>query len=227
MVVVFALLGWAVGCALSWASDWLPRYAQNPPEIPPGRPHLSALWQMLRGRRPHGWMLHLALEVGTGLFFALAFAWFGWVPALWLTLAAASFFLLVALIDAKYRLVLNIITYPALVIFLLTNIFLLRQSPLHAILGGALAFSIFFLTAWLKPGQLGFGDVKLATVIGVAFGFPGVLWALLVGAGAGGVAVLVLLVSRRGGLATTIPYAPFLCFGAVVVLVARPLLGLP
>jgi prepilin signal peptidase PulO-like enzyme (type II secretory pathway) len=50
-------------------------------------------------------------------------------------------------------------------------------------------------------------------------GFPYILWALLAGTGAAGVAAIWLM--RRGASAKTrIPYAPFLCLGAQVALVA-------
>lgn len=88
---------------------------------------------------------------------------------------------------------------------------------MSALLGAGFAFFIFFMTARLKPGQLGMGDVKLATLIGFGFGFPGVLIALVIGAGAGALAAVWLL-ARKSSTSRTIPYAPFLCLGALAVL---------
>jgi prepilin signal peptidase PulO-like enzyme (type II secretory pathway) len=77
---------------------------------------------------------------------------------------------------------------------------------------------------------LGGGDVKLALLIGLALGFPTVLWALLVGVGSGAVtAVTLLIISRRQpqkqawNRKSQIPYAPFLCLGAIIALLYNPL----
>jgi leader peptidase (prepilin peptidase)/N-methyltransferase len=65
---------------------------------------------------------------------------------------------------------------------------------------------------------MGAGDVKLAALIGVVMGFPQVLWALTLGVLAGGLGAVVVLASGKGGLKSYIPYGPFLCLGAVLVL---------
>jgi len=67
------------------------------------------------------------------------------------------------------------------------------------------------------------GDVNLALLIGVTVGFPGVLWALLLGAGLGAIVAIYLITTRRGKGDTMIAYAPYLCFGVMVLLLLRPL----
>jgi leader peptidase (prepilin peptidase)/N-methyltransferase len=226
MVLVAGLFGIVAGWVITLASDWLPRFSQERVDVKKTKNHQPAFWQVfVKGERPVWWKLHLGTEILTGLVVAVAFSQYGNASDFWFLLTEVIVFILIAVIDAKYRLILNVITYPSLGIFFLADIFLLRQSPLHVILGASLAFSIFYLTAVLKPGELGFGDVKLATVIGITFGFPSVLWAFLLGAGAGGIVAIYLLIKRRAGLKTTIPYAPFLCFGAVVFILIRPLFG--
>jgi leader peptidase (prepilin peptidase)/N-methyltransferase len=64
---------------------------------------------------------------------------------------------------------------------------------------------------------MGFGDVKLAAVLGLYLGFLG--WGnLLVGAFAafvfGGVFGLVLMLIRRAGRKSTIPFGPWMILGA-------------
>jgi prepilin signal peptidase PulO-like enzyme (type II secretory pathway) len=66
---------------------------------------------------------------------------------------------------------------------------------------------------------MGAGDVKLAALIGLMVGFPRVLWALALGVLAGGVTSILLLLFRLRGLKSYIPYAPFLCSGAIITLV--------
>jgi leader peptidase (prepilin peptidase)/N-methyltransferase len=84
---------------------------------------------------------------------------------------------------------------------------------------GSLAAGGFFLVfALLRPGGLGFGDVKLALFIGALLGWD-VIPALLIGTLASAVFAIALLV-REGAAARkrTIPLGPFLAAGALVTL---------
>lgn len=138
--------------------------------------------------------------------------------------ASCGFLLLVSVIDVLHRRVPNGLIYPALVGMLLLQAFASPSARLAAGLGGLLAFGLFYLTARLRPGELGGGDVKLAAVIGLAFGFPQMLWALLLGAGAGAAAAVLLLFGLRWTRQRQMPYAPFLCLGALAVLLVDPML---
>jgi leader peptidase (prepilin peptidase)/N-methyltransferase len=95
-------------------------------------------------------------------------------------------------------------------------------DALAVLVGGAFGFAIFAAVALVRPGELGGGDVKLATWIGFVFGFPNALWALMVGVFAGGAIAVVLLASHRGDSKSEMPYAPFLCLGALVALLYNP-----
>ena len=156
------------------------------------------------------------------LFSALVFADL-WVQqgASWqlLELAFYSFvFVLIALIDLKHRLILNVVIYPAILITLLIRLLSPQPGILSALLGGAFGLLLFLVVMLVGRGALGAGDVKLAAFIGLVVGFPQVLWALALGILAGGVAAVIVLITRRGGLKSYIPYAPFLCLGALCVL---------
>lgn len=138
-------------------------------------------------------------------------------------LLAAAFLLVVAYIDLKQRRIPNALIYPALGVMLLFHLLVRLQSPLATLLGGGLAFLMFALAAWLRPGDLGGGDIKLATLLGITFGFPVVLWALLVGVGSGAVVAVVMIIGGGRGRKTHIPYGPFLCLGAIIALFYNPL----
>lgn len=130
---------------------------------------------------------------------------------------ASAFFVVIAVIDMRRRIIPNALVYPAILITLALRLLVLRDDPRGVLLGGVLAFGVFALTAYLKPGGIGGGDTKLAALIGFLFGFPGVLYALLIGGTAGALVAVTLLVrgkTKDFGL----PYAPFLCAGALVVL---------
>lgn len=92
-----------------------------------------------------------------------------------------------------------------------------------AAVAGAIAVAFFWLV-WRVSGGLGFGDVRLAGLIGIVTGTAGVslaLWSFLLGALAG--AVWGLLVRWRRGADGPFPYGPALLLGPLLaVVVSRP-----
>ncbi|MGI8551742.1 MAG: prepilin peptidase, partial [Dehalococcoidia bacterium] len=70
------------------------------------------------------------------------------------------------------------------------------------------------------PG-FGLGDVKLAALIGLILGLPGVGTGLLLGVLLGGVGAAFLLLTHRAGLRTAIAYGPYLASGAIIEMLAR------
>ena len=215
-----ALVGLQIAIAAIWVSDILPRLSASArphlQETPPAPHLLSPRWRWLHGS---------SLLVSAGFY---AYLWWRYGPSGQNLLLGGlyGFLLLITLIDVKYRLVLNVLTYPAIGLTLAVHL-VMRSSEMRAVLVGAgLAFSIFFLTALIRPGDLGGGDVKLAALIGLWHGFPGVLWALLMGVGVGGVATAWLNLANRQDQNGHVPYAPFLCVGALVAFLYNPIPGL-
>lgn len=133
---------------------------------------------------------------------------------LWLfTLALAA----IAVIDLEHRLVLNVMLGPLAVLALVLNS--VYGPGLGATLtGGAFGLGLFMVVGIIGRGKLGAGDVKLAGVIGLMVGWPGVMAALLLGVVLGGLAALLLLVSRRATRKSSMAYAPYLVAGALWVL---------
>jgi leader peptidase (prepilin peptidase)/N-methyltransferase len=88
-----------------------------------------------------------------------------------------------------------------------------------AAIGGAVAFAFFFLIWWFVPKGMGYGDVRLAGLIGIATGYLSLLHAylaFLAGFVLGllfGVGMMVVFASGRR---TRIPFAPALAAGAVL-----------
>ncbi|MGH8912561.1 MAG: prepilin peptidase [Acidimicrobiia bacterium] len=95
----------------------------------------------------------------------------------------------------------------------------------------ALAFSGFFLLVYLAArGGFGFGDVKLAVLLGLFLGYLGwdrLLVAGFVTAAVGGLMALVAVVAGHAGAKTEIPYGPAMILGAWVTIVGgQPLVDL-
>lgn len=176
------------------------------------------------------------VELGTGLAFA-AVAWrlhrldlLSAGPAyLWFTGAGIA----LALIDLDVRRLPNAIvlpSYPVLVILLAGSAAWQHDWwPLvRALVGCVGLFALYLLLVLVHPAGMGWGDVKLAGLLGLVLAY--LSWtALLVGAFAGfllGAAVAVgMLASGRAGRKSALPFGPFMIAGVFVALFAAPALG--
>ncbi|MFJ8883373.1 prepilin peptidase [Streptomyces sp. NPDC102402] len=142
--------------------------------------------------------------------------------AVWLLLAPVA--VLLAVIDRRVHRLPDTLTLPLAVVtaVLLGGAALLPEhggSWISALLGGAALGGFYFLLFLINPNGMGFGDVKLALALGVALGwygwgvlcaggFAGFLFGALYGAG--------LMLARRAGRRTGIPFGPFMIAGALV-----------
>jgi leader peptidase (prepilin peptidase) / N-methyltransferase len=92
---------------------------------------------------------------------------------------------------------------------------------LRAVLGAVALFGFFFALAMASPRSMGFGDVKLAGVLGMVLGYFS-WWTLVVGAFAGFVLGAVvgigLMLGGSAGRKTAIPFGPFMVAGALLAL---------
>ena len=159
-------------------------------------------------------------EIVTGALFGLLFWYFGLTIDYAVVVFYSCVFLLLAVIDLEHRLLLNIILYPMMPAALLISGFWPGgQGVVYALIGGVAAFAIFLIIAIVSRGGMGFGDVKMAGLIGLATGFPYVFAALLAAIISGGVVAIILLLTGRKGRKQGIPFGPFLAFGAVVSLI--------
>ncbi|HEY8675628.1 MAG TPA: A24 family peptidase [Candidatus Dormibacteraeota bacterium] len=133
-------------------------------------------------------------------------------------------FLQIVGFDLKHRLILNRITYPAVVVAMALSFVSPGLTVANAI-AGCLAIGGFFLVMnVVSRGGIGLGDAKLGALVGAVCGIGldldhiAAVYAVLYGIFLGGFVALVLLVLRLRGFKDPIPYGPFLCVGAALVL---------
>lgn len=136
-------------------------------------------------------------------------------------LAAGVLAVLVVLasIDLQARVLPNRIVYPATALVLAWQLAFFPERAPEWLLAGLGAGLFFLIPAFIRPGSIGMGDVKLAVLLGAALGRD-VLTALTVGCLALLPVAIWLVVRGRGVRDTTVPFGPFLTFGAAVVLLA-------
>lgn len=130
--------------------------------------------------------------------------------------------LLAGVIDWEQRLLPNPLLLLAAGIALLlagVRIASVAAALLGAAVAGGCMLAAYAGGRWYAgagaPPALGFGDVKLAAVLGLALGVQAVLPALLAGVLLAGAAALLLRVGRGYQPGGFMPYAPWLLLGAL------------
>ncbi len=190
-------------------------------------------WLVLRGRcrtcREPISARYPLVELLTGLLFAAMALRFNegdelWVLPAFLVLTASL--VAVSGIDIDHHRIPNKIVYPTL--FILAPLFVMAaagtgewDSLLRAAYGGGIAFGILFLIHVAAPKGMGFGDVRLAGVLGVALGWLGlghVFVGLFLGFLTSSVISLALIGLKIRSRKDRIPFGPFLALGAVLAI---------
>ncbi len=100
----------------------------------------------------------------------------------------------------------------------------------RALLGGLGAWGALFVLHMISPAGMGFGDVRLALLLGLDLGWLGarqVFLGIFAGFILAAVVGLALLATRKKGRRDAVPFGPFLAAGTVFVLLGGDsLLGL-
>lgn len=256
-VIVGGVLGLAVGSFLNVVAYRLPAGGSlvAPPSACPDcgaaiRPFDNipvVSWLLLRGRcrdcRKPISARYPIVEALTGLLFlAVALRFLpgviagGHPVAGGLTLIAFLYFAAIsvtlALIDIDTRTLPNRIVLPAYAIGGIPLILSLMivgdwERVVSAVVGCAGLFTFYLLLALARPGGMGFGDVKLAGVIGLYLGSLG--WAQLVIGGfaaflLGGLFGIALALGRRVTRRSGIPFGPWMLAGAWIGIFAGGLI---
>ena len=123
-------------------------------------------------------------------------------------------------------------TYPVLAVLLITAGLVSGDLPalLRALVGSVATFAAFYVLALAYPGGMGFGDVKLAGLVGGLLAYVAYP-VLLVGMAAAFLlgALIGVAASMRGRATrkTAVPFGPFMVAGALAALfVGAPLADL-
>lgn len=161
----------------------------------------------------------LWVDIGT----ASLFGYLCWHYGLSVELAIASFycclFIVIMVIDMEHQLILNKVTYPAMVTALLIAIFSSEPGIVNAAIGGGIGLGLFLLVAVASRGGMGLGDVKLAALIGLVTGYPLIFIALVLAIVIGGLVAVMLLIFKKKKGKEGIPYGPYLSLAAMATLV--------
>ena len=153
-------------------------------------------------------------------------------PVAWVVVLLTPVLLLLTVVDWRTRLLPRVVVLPATGVLLVLAVleWLLGGSGgdlVRALAGMLIARSAFWLLWWIRRAGMGFGDVRLAALVGLVLGRLG--WpAWFVGMYAGLLVFAVFGISLaaarrdRGILKRAYPYGPFMVLGLYAgVLLAR------
>jgi len=86
------------------------------------------------------------------------------------------------------------------------------------IIGALIGGIVFGLIAIIGRGRaMGWGDVKLITVLGLLFGWPDILIIMFLAFVIGALVSLVILITKKRTLKDVIPFGPFITIAAAIV----------
>lgn len=128
----------------------------------------------------------------------------------------ASALIAIFVYDLKHYLIPDKVLFPAIVISAIYKLAMAEWGVILAILVGA----GFFFAIWFISGGkwMGFGDVKLAILMGLLLGWPNILCALFLAFAFGAIIGLILMVFQKKGLKSELPFGPFLVLGTFIAL---------
>ncbi|MFG2518224.1 prepilin peptidase [Streptomyces sp. NPDC048527] len=246
-VVIIGLLGLAVGSFLNVAVSRVPAGLSvvRPRSACPrcatpiaARDNIPVVSWLLLGRRCRACRVPIParyplIEALTALLFVAEALRFGWSEVLPAVLVFTAGLLALAACDAEQFLLPRRLIYPTLGLTAACLLAAAAATGQWHRLGvtatcGVGGFAVFFALHWVRPAWLGFGDVRLAGLLGTGLGWLGpwyLVFALLAGSAAGLLVGVALMVAGRATRQTRLPFGLFLAAGAIAaILVGAPVI---
>jgi leader peptidase (prepilin peptidase)/N-methyltransferase len=212
------------GPAAYLLGPWLMRHIPEP-SLEEGETKIP--YADLAGRRAAYWCGLLATVSGGLLGWALGTTA---VLVAWLLLAVAGAVL--GYVDARTRYLPSAIIWPS---YLVIGLALLGAAAVsgewgsfrRAVLAGVIGFAVFYVLWFVFPRGVGFGDVRLSGLLGLALGWLG--WGQFISGLYGGfflgaVVGIALIVAKVMTRKQMVPFGPFMLIGALAgVMLGGPL----
>jgi leader peptidase (prepilin peptidase)/N-methyltransferase len=134
--------------------------------------------------------------------------------------------LALAFIDLEFRRLPNVLvlpSYPVLAVLLAGSAWWQHDwsAFVRGVIGSAALYGFFYAVVFIYPAGMGFGDVKLAGLVGGVLAY--LSWSTLVigaflGFLLGAVVGVGLIALGRGGRKTAVPFGPFMIAGALLAI---------
>jgi leader peptidase (prepilin peptidase)/N-methyltransferase len=184
-----------------------------------GAERLASVWPPDEAsKRPPGVRTILLALAAGGV--AAAIAWRSTLPtwALAVHLLILAILVLLTATDLEQRRLPHLLLDPLILVAVLFVPFNPTVGWVDALIGAAVAIGFMGLLGLLVRGGVALGDLYLVGPIGLVVGWPAIFVAIFVAGLLSALVSAALLVTRRAGLKTYIPFGPFLVAGMVVTL---------
>jgi leader peptidase (prepilin peptidase)/N-methyltransferase len=180
---------------------------------------LAAVWppDEASRRRPGLRTVLLAVAAGAAGWGIVARSTLPW----WATavhLVVLGLLVLLTATDLEQRRLPHLLLDPLIVVTVAFVPFNPSVMILDAVIGGVASLTFLGLLGMVIRGGVALGDLYLVGALGLLLGWQGIFVAVFIGALLASLASLALLVSRRVGMKSYIPFGPFLVAGAVISL---------
>lgn len=129
-----------------------------------------------------------------------------------------SALIVVTFIDLEHQIIPDRITLPGILIGFILGATVLPVGWLNSLIGLLLGGGLFYLVAVASRGGMGGGDIKLIAMLGAFLGWRYTLLTIFLGALAGAIVGLSLMVFKGKGRKHPVPFGPFLALGAIASL---------
>ena len=165
------------------------------------------------------------VETLTGMLFVLTLGFFVAQAStslflLFYHLVVICILIIVSIVDFKFSLVPTAFVFAASLFALFWNYFGLSSADfvLSVVSAFILAFGFLAIVILTRGRGMGTGDIPLVFLIGLFLGWPNSIAAIFLAFLTGAVVSVLLLTVGKKKLGQTIPFAPFLVFGTLVIL---------
>lgn len=184
-----------------------------------GAERIASIWPPDEAsRRAPGWRTAL-LALASGLA-AWAIVSRSTLPA-WATavhLVVLALLVMMSATDLEQRRLPHLLLDPLIAICVVFAFVNPALSTFDAVLGAAAAVALLGVLGLIIRSGVALGDLYLVAPLGLLLGWPAIFVAIFIAALLVSVTSLVLLISRRVGLKSYVPFGPFLVAGTVITL---------
>jgi prepilin signal peptidase PulO-like enzyme (type II secretory pathway) len=142
-----------------------------------------------------------------------------WIIGLLVNWVIISSLIVIFFTDLRHRIIPDQVIYPTILITFLFQAYSL-QSTVYSYLFAAFGAGFFFLLLHLitRGKGMGFGDVKLAFLMGLALGPLRVILALYLAFLTGAFTGVILILAKKKKFGEQIPFGPFLVGSTIAAL---------
>ena len=173
---------------------------------------------------------YFVVELLTALLALALFDRFGFGFSFFASFVLVAALIVISFIDLDVRIVPDVISLPGIIVglalsvagyFLVSGESPIVPSPVSSVLGILAGGGFLLATAWIYEKVtgvegMGGGDIKLLAMIGAFLGWPSIPITLFFASLVGSVVGIACMVATGAGRRLALPFAPFLCSGALL-----------